>query len=504
MTAPDDERPQGLLATWAQIKAHFWLRRRVGYGLTLRNVSMQFDLARWLRSIPAVALVVLVVICAGAYLFSVIHPAGKIGDSRLVMDRASGRKFVNANGLLYPVLNGSSAKLIVGMAMDPVAVTHSAIAARAQGPLVGIAGAPDEMPVTNGESADVAVCQKVPLQSVAGHVVVAVLNGGLVFGSRAARMGPLDAIVGTLDGQTWVIWDGKKSVVDPNDRIVLSALGIDRDVVNHPVPLTPAFANAVPSNLPLVDPVVPDAGMPSPWNLGQALTVGAVVQAQLPGRGQRYYVVLKDGVQEVAPTVAAMLRSENAFGASEAPMVDPDALAKVPQVTIVQTSQYPPAPVHVLSAQDKPVTCWTWQKGRTASSATMGVVAGSELPIAPSADGSLSPVVGAHDGATVADAVYMAPNAANWVRTTGNSQSAASQESYWWLSPSGSRFGVNASDNSRESLGLPADTLPIPWSVLRLFPSGLPPHVELSKADAMAQHENVPTDPAPSALAPAS
>ncbi|PBJ65052.1 type VII secretion protein EccB, partial [Mycobacterium avium subsp. hominissuis] len=331
-----------------------------------------------------------------------------------------------------------------------------------------------------------------------------VLNGGLVFGSRAARMGPLDAIVGTLDGQTWVIWDGKKSVVDPNDRIVLSALGIDRDVVSHPVPLTPAFANAVPSNLPLVDPVVPDAGMPSPWSLGQALTVGAVVQAQLPGRGQRYYLVLKDGVQEVSPTVAAMLRSENAFGAAQAPMVDPDALAKVPQVTIVQTSQYPPAPVHVLTAQDKPVTCWTWQKGRTASSATMGVVAGSELPIAPSADGSLSPVVGAHDGATVADVVYMAPDAANWVHTTGNSQAASSEESYWWLSPSGSRFGVNASDNSRESLGLPANTLPIPWSVLRLFPSGLPPHVELSKADAMAQHENVPTDPAPSALAPAS
>ncbi|WP_176480491.1 type VII secretion protein EccB, partial [Mycobacterium avium] len=171
MTAPDDERPQGLLATWAQIKAHFWLRRRVGYGLTLRNVSMQFDLARWLRSIPAVALVVLVVVCAGAYLFSVIHPAGKIGENRLVMDRASGRKFVNANGLLYPVLNGSSAKLIVGMAMDPVAVTHSEIAARPQGPIVGIAGAPDEMPVTNGDSTAVAVCQKVPLQSVAGHVV---------------------------------------------------------------------------------------------------------------------------------------------------------------------------------------------------------------------------------------------------------------------------------------------------------------------------------------------
>jgi type VII secretion protein EccB len=504
VTVPDDDRPQGLLATWAQIKAHFWLRRRVGYGLTLRNVSMQFDLARWLRSIPAVAAVVLLVVCGGAYIFSVIRPAGKIGGSRLVMDRVSGRKYVNANGLLYPVLNEASAKLIVGMATEPVGVRRAAIAGRPQGPTVGIAGAPDEMPVTNGPSTAVAVCQKVPLESVAGHVMVAVLDGGVVFGSRADRMGPLDAIVGTLNGQTWVIWGGKKSVVDPNDRIVLSALGIDRDVLNRPVPLTPAFANAVPSGLPLVDPAVPDAGMPAPWSLGRPLSVGAVVQSALPGRGQRFYLVLKDGVQEVSPTVAAMLRSENAFGAADAPVVDPDALAKVPQVTVVQTSQYPPAPVDVLSAQDKPVTCWTWEKGRTASNAAMAVVAGTELPIAAAADALLSPVVGAHDGATVADAVYMAPDAANWVRTTGNSQSSSSQESYWWLAPSGSRFGVNSADHSRESLGLPDVTLPMPWSVLRLFPSGLPPHVELSKADAMAQHENVPNDPAPSALVPSS
>lgn len=493
------------MATWAQIKAHFWLRRRVGYGLTLRNVSMQFDLARYLRAVPMVAAIVLLVVCGGAYIFSVIRPAGEIGDgTRFVMDRESGRKYINANGLLYPVLNESSGRLIVGMANDPVGVAHSAVAARPQGPLVGIPGAPDEMPVTNGDLVSVAVCQKVPVDSVAGHVTVAVLDGGLVLGSRAHRMGALDVLVGVLNGQTYVIWDGKKSVIDPGDRIVLSALGIDREAVSHPIPLAPAFGNAVPANLPLVDPVVPDAGMPAPWKLGRPLNVGAVVQAKLPSSGQRYYVVLKDGIQEISATVASMLRSENAFGSADVPLIEPDVLAAVPQVTIVQTSQYPPAPVHVLDGREQPVSCWTWEKGRTASSAAMSVAVGSELPIASSADASLAPVVGPHDGATTADVVYMAPGAANWVRTTGNSQAASSQESYWWLAPSGSRFGVAVGDHSRESLGLPDATLPMPWAVLRLFPRGLPAHVELSKADAMAQHENVPVDPAPSALAPSS
>ncbi|GAB4989747.1 type VII secretion system ESX-5 subunit EccB5 [Mycobacterium avium subsp. hominissuis] len=489
-----------MLATWAQIKAHFWLRRRVGYGLTLRNVSMQFDLAGWVRSMPAIAAALLLVVCGGAYVFSMIRPAGQIGDSRIVQDRGSGTFYVNANGRLYPALNLSSARLIAGTFVEPTQVGSSAISGRPQGPRVGIPGAPDQMGVTNGDQASVAVCQRVPVESVTGHVVVTVLDGGLVLGARADRLTGLDALLGTMNGQTYLVWNGVKSAVDPSDRVVLSALGIDRDALLHARPLAPAFGNAVPSALPLVDPVIPDAGTPVPWNLGVPVVVGSVVQADIPGRGQRFYVVLKDGVQEVPASVASMVRSENAFGATSAPAVAPDALAAVPQVTIVQTSQYPPRPVHVVAGGDKPVSCWTWEKGRTATSATMSVVAGTELPIAAGADAAVTPVVSAHDGVNTADAVYMAAGAANWVVATGNSQSASTQESLWWLSASGSRFGVEAS--SRDALGLGQAPLSLPWTVLRLFPSGLPAHVALSKADALLQHENIPVDPAPGALQP--
>jgi type VII secretion protein EccB len=497
----EDDRPSGLLATWAQIKAHFWLRRRVGYGLTLRNVSMKFDMTRYLRQMPWFALVTLVAICAGAFVFSVIRPAGVIGDSRVVMDRSSGRKYVNANGLLYPVTNEASAKLIVGAAGDPVGVSPEAVAARPQGPTVGIPGAPDDMPVTNGDATSVAVCQRTPVDAPGGHVQVAVLNGGVVVGSRADRIGARDAIVGSLDGQTWVLWGGRKSLVGPDDQIVLSALGIDREAVDHAVALTPAFANAVPSDLPLSAPVVPDAGQPAPWDLGRPLMVGAVVQSELPGRGQQYFVVLKGGVQEVSAPVAAMLRSEAAYGMSSAPTVDPDAVARVPQVSVLATTQYPDEALQVLDGRLKPVLCWTWEKGRTAANATTAVLAGTELPLAPSADGAGSPVVGAGDGRT-ADVVFMAAGAANWVRATGNAAASPAQESWWWLSRAGSRFGVASGDRSRQSLGLPDDALPMPWSVLSLLPSGLPAHVELSQADAMSQHANLPSDPGPAPLAP--
>jgi type VII secretion protein EccB len=247
----------------------------------------------------------------------------------------------------------------------------------------------------------------------------------------------------------------------------------------------------------LVAPVVPDAGAPAPWDLG---AVGAVVQSELPGRGQRYFLVLKDGVQEVSETVAAMLRAERAFGSSTAPVVDPDVVARAPAVSVVPTAQYPPGSLSVVDPRERPVTCWSWERGATASTAAASLISGTELPLAPGA--VLSPVVGAHDG-TTADAVYMGARAANWVRTTGNAPDASSQESWWWLAPSGSRFGVASGDRSRQALGLPDAALLMPWSVLSLFPSGLPVHVELSEADAKAQHENLPADPAPRPLAPA-
>lgn len=498
------DRYRGLLTTWTQFTANLWLRSRTGYALTLRNVSMHFDLARWVRAIPVLCVFLALLICGGAFIFSLILPAGVVGDSRIVMDRSSGQLYVNVNGRLHPALNLASARLIVGTYSEPTPATHASIMQRPMGPLVGIAGAPDNMPVTNGSTVSAAVCQRVPVDSVAGDVSVTAINGGIQLGARAAELGPNEAIVGSLGGQTYVIWNGVKSLIDPTDRIVLAALGIDRQVVASPMPLTGALGNAIPSGLPLVDPAVPDAGSPSPWNLGAQTPVGAVVQSELPGQGTQFFLVLKDGVQQVAPTVAAMLRSQNAFGASTPPVVSPDTLAGIPRVTIVQTSQYPPVPLRVIDPLQRPVSCWVWEKGATATSAVAKVVAGTELPIASSADAAVVPVVSSHKGVDGADAVYMARDAANFVATTGNSGTSSTVETMWWLSSSGTRFGLSADPMMRQALGLNGDPLPLPWALVRLFPPGLPDDVALSKEDAMTQHDNLPADAQPAALLPPS
>ncbi|WP_454793815.1 type VII secretion protein EccB [Mycolicibacterium lutetiense] len=502
--APD--RYRGLLTTWKQVQAYSWLRSRTGYGLTLRNVSMHFDLAAWVRRLPWACGVVWIVAILGAFVFGFIRPAGVVGQSRIVADRSSYELYVDpGDGRLHPVLNLTSARLIVGTYQDPTGVSHDSIAAKPKGPLVGIAGAPFAMNVTNGSGTSVGACQRVAVNSVAGKAVITVINGGVRVGDgRNAELSQTQALVASMDGQTFLIWNGVKAPFDPGDRIVLSALGVDRVIAAAPMPLSPAVGNAIASGLPLVVPAIPDAGTPSPWRLGgEGTPIGAVVQSDTPGRGIEFFVILKDGVQKISATVAAMLRSQNSYGLATPPVVSPDALAAVPQVTIVQTSQFPPVPVQLVDPTTKPVTCWLWEKGRTSTTSAARIVVGTELPISAASDSALVPVVSSHKPGESADFVSMAPDAANYVAVTGNSSTAATREAMWWLSTSGTRFGLSTNQQERTSLGLGDDTLPMPYSVLRLFPRGLPEHVALTKTDAMTEHSSLPVDPAPDAVLPA-
>ncbi|GLE59033.1 type VII secretion protein EccB [Mycobacteroides chelonae] len=457
---------------------------------------MHFDLARWIRAMPGVIAFAMLLGIAGGFIFGMILPAGTVGDNKIVMDRSSGERFISVNGKMAPVYNLSSARLILGTYGNPTPVTSASIGRTTKGNKLGISGAPDDMPITNGAGTSVAACQRVPVNSITEKVTVAAIDG-VSLGARAAEL-PRDRVVlARMNDQTYIIWNGAKSLVDPGDRIVLSALGIDGAAVARAQPMSPLVGNAIPSSLPMVDPVVPESGVPSPWKLGVEAPIGSVVQSDLPGRGNRFFLVLREGVQEVSATVAAMLRSENAFGTPRPLAVSPDALTAVPQVTVVQASQYPPDPVSVVNPREQPVTCWVWEKGRTASTASAKVVVGSDFPIPSASDGALLGSVSAHVNKNVADLTYVAPGAANFVAVTGNSTTSPTKEALWWISPSGTRFGVPDVDMDRSALGLTAEPLKIPDVILRLFPRGLPPNVALSQEDAKMAHDNVPVDPAP-------
>ena len=84
----------------------------------------------------------------GALFWSVIRPAGSVGESRIAADQNTGALYVKVGETLYPALNLASARLIAGTADNPVRVRRSEIDSRPRGAMVGIPGAPSELTAT--------------------------------------------------------------------------------------------------------------------------------------------------------------------------------------------------------------------------------------------------------------------------------------------------------------------------------------------------------------------
>ena len=96
-----------------------------------------------------------------------------------------------------------------------------------------------------------------------------------------------------------------------------------------------------------------------------------------------------------------------------------------------------------------------------------------------------------------ADRVYLGPDFANYVVSTGNSPASSTQESLWWISESGARFGVPREEDTVRALGLKGHTpSPAPWLALRLLAAG----PALSRADALVRHNTLPVDANPGEL----
>jgi type VII secretion protein EccB len=128
-----------------------------------------------------------VVLCLAALFWSLIRPAGSAGQSRILADQHSGALYVRVGEKLYPALNLASARLIANDPATPDRVRRSEIDSKPRGPLVGIPGAPNEMPATSPPSSSWLVCDQVTKAYGPGApepVTVTVIDGQPDLGQR--------------------------------------------------------------------------------------------------------------------------------------------------------------------------------------------------------------------------------------------------------------------------------------------------------------------------------
>ncbi|GMA36211.1 type VII secretion protein EccB [Demequina litorisediminis] len=221
------------------------------------------------------------VILAGVF-YGLIKPGLPAGweSNSVLLVKDSGARYVAKEGTLYPVLNATSARLVIPADEYEVLATDAAALAEAPlGPSIGIVGAPDDVP-----DADALVATGWTACVSPGATDVSLPGASGVSATSGAA-------VATSDGHTFVVFGSTRyAVPDADADAVLRASGL-ADVAALEV--DSRWLNLFDEGTPLAPIDVKGAGRA----VGDSgLAVGAVVRAE--GTTSRF-MVTADG--ELAP-----------------------------------------------------------------------------------------------------------------------------------------------------------------------------------------------------------
>lgn len=512
---PDQVEYRRGFVTRHQVTGWRFVMRRIASGIALHDTRMLVDPLRTQSRAVAMGAVLLVTGLAGCFVFSLIRPSGTVGTNAVLADRSTAALYVRVGDDLHPVLNLTSARLITGHAVDPTMVKSSELDRFPRGNLIGIPGAPERMVQNPSHDANWTVCDAVSEPAQGGHAAhstgVTVIAGQPdSSGARAATIASQQAILVDRDGSTWLLWDGKRSQINLTDHAITNALGLGQNnsEVPAPRPIALGLFNAIPEAPPLTAPGIPNAGAPAPFSV--PAPIGAVVVSyaleQSSSGTPRYYAVMPDGLQQISPVLAAILRNTNSYGLDQPPRLGADAVAKLPVSRMLDTARYPDQQVSVVDAAKSPVTCAYWSKPAGAATSSLHLMSGSALPI-PESIRTVDLVGGAAANGLVATRVALAPGTGYFTQTVGGGPDSPGTGSLFWVSDTGVRYGIdNESEHSAaghgktvEALGLNGSPVPVPWSVLSLFANG----PTLSRADALLAHDGLTPDQKPGRVAAA-
>ncbi len=261
-------------------------------------------------TVSSVMVAILAVAVAGVY--GLLRPGGstswRSGQS-LILEKDTGTRYVYTHGVLHPVLNYASARLILGQATLSIdSVSAASLHGARRGLPVGIAGAPDELPtpaaITRGPWS---VCSLPGVSSSGASTPYVRLTAGQVPGGTPLA-GSRALLVSALDGTPYLVWDDHRLRV-PGGGAALTAL----DYASAPLlPVGDAWLSALPQGPDLAAPAVPGAGQAGAQVAGQPALVGQVYGTGT-GAGAQDYVELRDGLASVSQVQADLLLAEPAL-----------------------------------------------------------------------------------------------------------------------------------------------------------------------------------------------
>lgn len=284
-------------------------------------------------------------------------------NSTLVVVKGTGARYFTVDGVLRPVTNITSARLL----SEPGSYRFSEVGAKAvagipRGTTIGVPDAPDNVPAPQDLDSD-------------QWVACAPATGTRTWiGTTPSDLTPQDSAVVTDGEQTYVIADGRRHLVDPEARSgVLLALGLEATPAHR---VGGEWLNLFQWGSDLVPLEIPDAGLPAsglPARLSTAV-IGSVVEVE-EGASQRRYVVTGNATMAPLSDVAHRLFQIGRSGT----IAGNPLQATVAEVSGVTVDPAGPAPSDWPATLEAPVSqsgvpCATLVTGEGASSTALGSV----------------------------------------------------------------------------------------------------------------------------------
>lgn len=470
------------LTTKVTVSGWRFLLRRVEHAIVRRDTRMFDDPLQYYSRSVAVGIVVSILVLLGAVLLAYFKPQGKLGNSNLVADRATSQIYIILSGRLHPVYNLTSARLVLGSPSTPTPVNPNDLSSLPRGQYIGIPGAPFATPVSSNPNSDWTLCDTVAAaDSVGPAVETAVIATPLVTDPSIGPIPANQALLASFQGRDWIITQKGRYSINRADRALSSAVGIT--VTSKPTQISVGMFNALPNIGAWQLPPVPNSGAPNTLGLAPELVVGAVFQTNTNSTSQNY-LVLTDGIAPVNATTASALRATDSFGLVTPPQVAPNVVVSIPERDYA--SPLPDEPLKILSRQEAPTLCWTWQRTPGDQAPKTNVIVGRHLPIAAAA---MNTGIQQIQGDIT---VFM--GGGRFVRL--QSPDPRYGESLYYIDPQGVRFGL-PTEQTAGSLGLSGPKY-APWEIVRLLVDG----PVLSQENALLEHDTLPADPSPRSVAP--
>ncbi|GAA4264009.1 type VII secretion protein EccB [Dactylosporangium darangshiense] len=249
-------------------------------------------------------------IVAGFAVFGYIVPGGSSKWQQpgvLVVEKETGTRYVYVDGLLRPVLNYASARLLFAKNPKTVLVSQRSLAAVPHGQPIGIVGAPDALPAGGAVEDQVWTVCALATKDQAGTLFTSTVLKIEKVDAQSRRDRPLSpdqAIVVAAGGQRFLVWHGV--------RLRLGApwlariLGYDHDAF----PVEAGWLESVPVGPDLTAVAVPSRGIDGPIVDGRRAKVGELFVARTVGGADRHYLLQADGLAELTPVEYAIASAD--------------------------------------------------------------------------------------------------------------------------------------------------------------------------------------------------